>query len=124
MTSYGEKIRARAYRGCPDDIWLARGYAWSIHVRGRFMRGIKMLHEAQGLFTSALEIRDKCAKRFPDDLGVSKDLVKNLAEIVGLGLLQESERENFLLAIRKKMKFIKNKERDSLRLGHLKREIT
>lgn len=48
------------------------------------MRRINERPQACELLEKALEERIRCEKKYPHDLGVKEDLVKNIAEIIGL----------------------------------------
>jgi len=123
LLDYGEKIRGRAYRSYPDDIWVMRGYAWCHHVRARFLRRLGQNQEVSKLLADALEVRRLCERKYPQDLGVKEDLIKNLAELIGMGQLSKSGKEGCIAAIRRGMAFILEKEGFSPRVKYLMKEI-
>lgn len=71
------------------------------------------------MLEKALEERIRCEKKYPHDLGVKEDLVKNIAEIIGLRCRHAIELETCRAAISERMEFIRQKEGHSPRIKYL-----
>ena len=123
LLDYGEKIRARAYRKTPDDIWTLRGYAWSHHVRARFLARLSRPCQALELLCSALKIRYQGEKKYPEDLGLKEDIIKTLYEVANLGLHTLEEFHCYKWTLRKQMSYLRLKEGESPRVKYLERAI-
>ncbi len=81
----GKKIREKFYKIYPDDVWVIRGYTWSIHSEARFMKSLyNDVKKAEALFRQALEIRLRGKERFPEDTGLKEDIEKNKNELAEL----------------------------------------
>lgn len=77
----------------PDDVWSIRGYAWSLHVKARFIEQVKNdAEKARQILRDALRFRLDGERRFPDDIGVKEDVIKNLLSL--LRLTPESQRQS------------------------------
>lgn len=123
LLDFGEKIRARAYRKTPDDIWTMRGYAWSHHVRARLLTRLKMPLQALALYCSALKIRYQGERKYPADLGLKEDIIKNLYETARLGMHTREEFQCYEAVLRRRLEHIREKEGSSPRVRYLEKEI-
>lgn len=82
LHQYGLRLRRLANEELPDDIWTIRGYAWSIHHGARIKHRIdKELIKAKELLYEALEVRKQGEDKFPLDLGLKEDIVKNYGDL-------------------------------------------
>ncbi len=74
-------LRRSANEELPDDIWTIRGYAWSIHHGARIKHRIdKDLIKAKELLDEALKVRKQGEEKFPQDLGLKEDIIKNYGD--------------------------------------------
>lgn len=81
LHQYGLRLRRLANEELPDDIWTIRGYAWSIHHGARIKHRIdKDLIKAKELLDEALKVRKQGEEKFPQDLGLKEDIIKNYEE--------------------------------------------
>ncbi|MGI6704397.1 MAG: hypothetical protein ACOX42_10380 [Clostridia bacterium] len=81
LHQYGLRLRRSANEELPDDIWTIRGYAWSIHHGARIKHRIdKDLIKAKELLDEALKVRKQGEEKFPQDLGLKEDIIKNYGE--------------------------------------------
>jgi tetratricopeptide (TPR) repeat protein len=75
---FAQKIRILALQNEPNDIWIGRGYAWSLHVRARSLAKRGNIEKARALFKEALDIREEFKeKSYLKSYGLQKDIDKN-----------------------------------------------
>lgn len=75
---FAQKIRKLALQNEPNDIWVGRGYTWSLHVRARALAKRGKIEEAAELFQEALNIREEFKKNsYHNSNGLQKDIEKN-----------------------------------------------
>jgi tetratricopeptide (TPR) repeat protein len=75
---FAQKIRNLALQNEPNDIWVVRGYAWSLHIRARALARKGKIKEASALFQEALNIREEFKMNsYHNSYGLQKDIEKN-----------------------------------------------
>lgn len=90
---FAEKVRKRAVKHDPNDVWFIRGYAWSLHVKARFIEQVKNdAEQARRILRDALRVRLEGEQRFSDDIGIKEDVIKNLLSL--LRLTPETQRRS------------------------------
>lgn len=86
---FGEKVRGHMFGLWPDDVWTARGYAWSVHRHGRFYRDIeKDYKQAQEKIEQAQRIRSHYIVNVGGNHGLESDIAKGRRELEELARLR------------------------------------
>ena len=123
LNKFGLKIRKILYETFPDDVWATRGYAWSVHCKGRVEYRLKNnISAAKKFLYEAENIRSEGEKKYNGDLGIKEDLIENYIELIKI-LPANEEFEGLYNLCEKKLSLISRKEHDSPRVIMLKNKI-
>ncbi|MGI6328262.1 MAG: hypothetical protein ACOX1I_04820 [Dethiobacteria bacterium] len=110
------KIRERMFNMFPDNVWAIRGYAWSLHCRGKLELNNNE-DEAQKWFSKAEAVRLKGEYKYPEDLGIKEDLFDNYIDFIKHFGLKDEVKPNYWI------NFIREREGNSPRVIRLEKKL-
>lgn len=116
LNQFGLKIRERMFNMFPDDVWAIRGYAWSLHCKGKLELNNNE-DEAKKWFSKAEAVRLKGEYKYPEDLGIKEDLVDNYTDFIKHFGLKDEVKPNY------RINFIREREGNSPRVIRLEKKL-
>lgn len=87
-----------------------------VHAGARFKKRIEAnIYEAMELMHRALDIRQQCEEKFPNDLGMKEDIIKNFIDMIKINGLTNDELQQYIHEARLRLDYIRKNEGMSTR---------